>query len=294
MPVNFSSSPSVKVSPIWSEECGGGCVAQILADAHVAHLHSLVIAPRADPQEGDAIPVLGVHVGLHLEHEAGEFLLVGIHAAGGGLPGLRRQGVFHQGVEQILDAKVVDGGAEEHRCLFTGAERLQVERIAGAPHQLHLLAQFSGQAAEQLLQSRVVEPLDDLPLLDFASVGGAEQVDAIGIEIEHPLEGFAHADGPGDGGAGDVEYGFHLVQQIQRRAAFAVQLVDESDDGGVAQAAHLHQLDGARLHSLCHVDHHQGGVHRSQSAIGVLGEVFMARRIQQVQHALPVGELHHR
>jgi hypothetical protein len=35
-------------------------------------LHAALVAARADAHEGDAVAVLRVHVGLDLEHEAGE------------------------------------------------------------------------------------------------------------------------------------------------------------------------------------------------------------------------------
>ena len=86
----------------------------------------------------------------------------------------------------------------------------------------------------------------------------------------------------------------HLVHQLNRVPALPIQLVDEGHDGRGAHAAHLHQLDGALLDALRPVDHHQRGVHRGQRAVGVLGEVFVARGVEQVDDALLVGELHHR
>ena len=49
---------------------------------------------------------------------------------------------------------------------------------------------------------------------------------------------------------------FDLVDQVERVAAFAIHLVDESDDRNVAQPADLEQLAGARLDALGGVDHH--------------------------------------
>ena len=85
-----------------------------------------------------------------------------------------------------------------------------------------------------------------------------------------------------------------FIQQVERRAAFAVELVDEGHDGRGAQAAHLHQPDGALLHALGAVDHHQRRIHRGQRAVGVLGEILVARRVQQVHDAAVERELHHR
>ncbi|MPN17758.1 hypothetical protein SDC9_165113 [bioreactor metagenome] len=50
---------------------GNGVVdRQGLAGGHLLDLHAPVEAAGTDAQEGDAVAVLGVHVGLDLEHEA--------------------------------------------------------------------------------------------------------------------------------------------------------------------------------------------------------------------------------
>ena len=45
---------------------------------------------------------------------------------------------------------------------------------------------------------------------------------------------------------------------------------------------------------LTRVDHHHRRIDRGQRAIGVFGEVLVARRVEQVDHAVAVGKLHHR
>ena len=90
-------------------------------------------------------------------------------------------------------------------------------------------------------------------------------------------------------GATHLQHRFDFIQQFHRLAALAVQLVDEAHDGRGAQPAHFHQLDGALLHALGAVDHHQGGVHRRQRAVGVFGEILVARRVQQVDDAAVKG-----
>ena len=76
--------------------------------------------------------------------------------------------------------------------------------------------------------------------------------------------------------------------------ALAVELVDEGDDRDVAQPADLEELAGARLDALGGVDHHDGGIDRRQRPVGVLREVLVARRVEQVEDAVAVLEGHHR
>ena len=66
-------------------------------------------------------------------------------------------------------------------------------------------------------------------------------------------------------------------------AALAVDLVDEGDDRHRAQPADLEQFARLRLDALGGVDHHHRGIDRGQRAIGVLGEILVARRVEQVE-----------
>ena len=65
--------------------------------------------------------------------------------------------------------------------------------------------------------------------------------------------------------------------------ALAVDLVDEGDDRDVAQPADLEQLARLALDALGRVDHHHRRVDRAQRAIGVLAEVGVTGRVEQVE-----------
>ena len=103
-----------------------------------------------------------------------------------------------------------------------------------------------------------------------------------------------HADRPRDGRRADLEHAFDFVEQLDGRSAFAVELVDESHDGRVAHAADLHQLDGALLDALRAVDDHERAVDGGQRAIGVFREIFVARRVEEIDDLPAERELHHR
>ena len=62
----------------------------------------------------------------------------------------------------------------------------------------------------------------------------------------------------------------------------------------MAQGADLEQLDGLGLDALGRVDDHNGGVRCHQGAVGILREVLMSRRIQNVDALARVVELQHR
>ena len=145
-----------------------------------ADLHAPLETPGTDAQEGDAVAVLGVHVGLDLEDEAGELGFVGLTGrfAAGRARGRRE---FDHGIEQGLDTKVVNRRTEEDRRLLARQVGPGVEGVGGAAHQFDVGAQFLGLGADQLIEARVGEALDDLgsPLLGL----GVEEGDSIVVEV---------------------------------------------------------------------------------------------------------------
>ena len=74
-----------------------------------------------------------------------------------------------------------------------------------------------------------------------------------------------------------VELRLDLVEQLERVPAGPVPLVDEREQGQVALAADLEQLEGLRLDALGRVEDHDRGVGGGQHPVGVLGEVAVAR-----------------
>jgi hypothetical protein len=59
--------------------------------------------------------------------------------------------------------------------------------------------------------------------------------------------------------------------------------VSRLDYRNVPQAADFEQLSRASLDALGSVNHHDGRIDCGQRAIGVLREIFVARRVQQVE-----------
>ena len=85
-----------------------------------------------------------------------------------------------------------------------------------------------------------------------------------------------------------------LVQQVERILTVTVHLIDEHDHRGLTHTADLHQLTGLRLHTLGNVDHDDDAIHRRQGAEGVLREVLVTRRIQDVDLMIRIIKRHHR
>ncbi len=111
-------------------------------------------------------------------------------------------------------------------------------------------------------------------------------------QIDHALEARAGARRPEQRGGIERQLLADLVEQGERILGLAIHLVDEGDDGNVAQSADLEQLQGLRLDALGGVQDHHGRIGCGQGAIGVLREVLVAGRVQQVEHQPGVIEGH--
>ena len=107
-------------------------------------------------------------------------------------------------------------------------------------------------------------------------------------------EGLGTADWPGDRRRVECQLLFDLVEDFEGVAAFPVHLVDEGDDRDVAHAADFEKLQRSRLDTLGGVDDHDGCIDSRQRAIGVVGEVFVAGRVENVEDIAVIFEGHDR
>ncbi len=270
----------------------------VAAGTHVFHFHPRLVATRTDAEEGNAVTVLGVHVGLDLEHEAGERRFGRLHFAqlASGQAGracLRRRRPGDERFEHFLHAEVVDPGTEEHWRLRAGEKLFEGKRRRSTFDQLDIFAQLTDFERITCIKLGIVDAFDH-----FAGgalfLAGDEGQHLILLQVIDPAEGFAHPQRPGHWRAADLEYVFDLGQQFKGFAHFAVELVDEGDDRRIAQSAHFEQLDGLRFHPFAGVDHHHCCIDRSQHPIGIFRKVFVARRVEQIDRMAFIFELHHR
>ncbi len=241
--------------------------------------------------------MVGVHIGLHLEHHAGEGRVVGLHFLHHGLlvdhqrtgARARRGCQVNERVQHFHDAEVVDAGAEKHRGLLAGEEGRAVKRRRGAGGQLHAFFGGFEFGAEALDERLAVAQRDGVEILRAAFAARLEHGHGLGAQVDDAAEALALAHGPGHGHAGHTEFAFHFVQDVQRVAHLAVHLVDE---GGWACAGGRPDQAGFGFAV--------GGVDTisaestAVSTVGVLGEVLVAGRVEQVDHVVAVLHLHHR
>ena len=242
----------------------------------------------ADAHEGQPVPVGLVHIGLDLEHKGGEVLAEHIHLPLVADTGQGRRGHAEELLQERLHAEGGEGGAEEHGGQGAVPHSLHVKLPSG-PQQLHLLPEGGGLlCADHVLQRRVVQGhLGGADLL--APLLRLEEQDALLLPVVDALELLAGADGPVDGIGVDAQ----LLAQFQGVFGLPVHLVDEGEDGDVADGADPKQLPGLGLHTLGAVNDHDGGVRGHQGPVGVLGEILVARGVQDVDAEAAVLELQH-
>ena len=100
--------------------------------------------------------------------------------------------------------------------------------------------------------------------------------------------------GPVDRAGADAQHLLHFLHQGERVFAGAVHLVDEGEDGDVAQTADLEELDGLRLNALRGVNQHDRAVRGDEHAVGVLGEVLVTGGVEDVDVVTVELKLHGR
>ena len=169
-----------------------------------------------------------------------------------------------------------------------------VQLSSGGIEQLHLLdRQIQQLLLHQLPQGRIIQGQLLFRGL-FAPFGPTEQNHLTAAAIDHPPELLTAADRPVDSPGGQLEFRFNFIQKRQGLPAGTIHLVDEGEDRDLAHPTHLKQLPRLRLQALGGVLEHHGVIGRRQGAIGVLGEVLVTRRVEQVDRGGVVVELQHR
>ena len=231
----------------------------------------------------------GVHPGLHLEDERTELVVDladrAVDTRGRG--GLRRD--VEQQVQELCDAEVQQGRGEHDGRRLPGEEALLVVVGVVEGEQLVLLDRGRPHLRVVLVHLLRTHPRLRCPR---RSAGGAGVLDELArTPVQDAAEVAGLPDRPGQRSGTQLDLLLDQVHQLQRREARPVPLVDDRDHRDAPQRADPEELEGLRLEALARVDQHDRGVDRGQHAVGVLGEVAVARRVDQVDHVVPVDEL---
>ena len=267
--------------------------AHLLAALHVVILGVALKLARANAHEGQTVTMRLVHVGLDLEDKGGKLRREHVYLPAVRHARQRRRGHLQEMLQEGLHAEVGQRRAEKHRrerAVLHGGE----VKLPPRAEQLNLVCKrVALLLPQQIDQCGVVQvDLGDCGLFGVAGVGKVQN--AALFAIVHAAELLPAADGPVDGIGVDPQLPLDLLAQVQRIPRLAVHLVDEGENGNVAQGADLKELARLRLDALGAVDDHHGAVRRHQRAVGILGKVLVARGVEDVDAVAAVLELHDR
>jgi len=148
--------------------------------------------------------------------------------------------------------------------------------------------------AEEVADRWIVERRDvHLGARRAVILAAREPIDQPAPPIVHADERTVRVDRPGDWMTVELEVRLDIADQLERILADAVALVDDGKDRHAPPLADGEQLPRSLLDALAVVEQHDGAVGGDEHPVGVLGEVLVARRIEQVHLVALVGELHH-
>ena len=92
----------------------------------------------------------------------------------------------------------------------------------------------------------------------------------------------------------DTQYFLYLIDEFERILGLAIHLIYKCKDRYTSHHTDLEQLDSLRLHTLGSIDDHHCGVSRHQCTVGVLREILVSRRVQNIYTIIIVVELQNR
>ena len=265
------------------------------ADPHVMQLHPPFEMPRAEPHKRHAVAVLGVHVRLYFEDEAGDLGLLRRDLAFTCHPWLGRWRVVCKALQQLLNPERVDCRAKPDRCHMPFEKALPIK----SRHQFARHFDFFTKLLKQMFghvfsQPGIVQPLQRDRARLNVTIRPVHQLQAVVDQIIRANEFPPDTNRPT--GRCDVqrEAFLDLVNDLEDVAAFAIHLVAECQDRQIAQTADLEQLLGLALNAFGTIDHHDRGIHGSECPVGILREVLVARRVDQIEPKIFVFERHGR
>jgi len=238
-----------------------------------------------------------VHVGLDLENETAEKILVGLDRALVALAWRGWRGHGQKLVQEGFDAEIGQGAAEKDRGQLACQDALHIQVVPGDVQKLDVRYQALLVAgADDRGQAGVVKT-GDLDLDHACAVvalAGVEPFDPVQLAVVDALEIAVRADRPVDRDRVDAQHLLQLVHQVKRVPGRPVHLVDKGEDRDLALPADGEQLDGLGLDALGAVDQHDRRVSRTQGPVGVFGKILVARGVQDVDAKAVVIKLHDR
>ena len=197
--------------------------------------------------------------------------------------------------QERLDAKVRQRAPEEHRRQVAREHGALVERMPRLVEQRDVLHQpVVRLVAEEVPERRVAQRADlDAGPARAVVVAPLEQVDDLLPPVVYADERAVAVDRPRHRMAGDLQVGFDVAHQLERVLPHPIALVHEGEDRHPAALADGEELARPVLDASSVIQQHHRAVRRDERTVGVLREILVAGRVEQVDLVPVVLELHH-
>ena len=249
----------------------------------------------ADPHKSNPVAVVFVHVGLNFEHKGGKIRIRRVDQSAVRHPGKGRTGHFQEVLQEGFYAEIGQCRPEENRREFALVYFRLIEFHRCPVQEFNLFLQLGFLIfRDDIQQMRIIE----VNLLLNSFPGSLQRVsegeNPPGIAVINPTEILAGSDRPVDRAGGNSQFLFNLIHQVKGVSCVPVQLIDKGKNRNVAHGADLEQFSCLSLHALAAVDDHNGRIRRHKGPVGVLGEVLVSGRIQNVDTVTVVQKLEHR
>ncbi|OAV74656.1 hypothetical protein Barb7_01806 [Bacteroidales bacterium Barb7] len=159
---------------------------------------------------------------------------------------------------------------------------------------MNVRTQFFGQGVADVIFQFGIVDVFELHALRHVLLAGSVEVKFFLIYIIDTLEALPHVNRPAQGAHLDMQFLFHLIQEVERVFPVTIHLVDKHDDGRFPHTANFHQFAGLRFHPFGGINDDDDTVHRRQRAEGILGKVLMTGRIQDINLMVGIIKSHDR
>ena len=130
----------------------------------VLDFHAGLVFAGTHTQEGNAVPMTRVHIGLNLKDKPGKVRLRRFHATSPGIATERSRRPLNERFQHIFDAEIINSGSEKHRALLGMQEFFQIKGFACTLNQFDGITHLSDFHRIERVKSRIVQSFDQLGL----------------------------------------------------------------------------------------------------------------------------------
>ena len=203
--------------------------------------------------------------------------------------------MFQETVEQKLHAKIIHAAAEKNRRRFACEHGGFIKRFARVFEHFQFFERPGKfRFAQIAAHGRVMQSADGNRRAILAAHDAVEGMHHLRLPVIHALKFRAVADGPVHRKRADAQHALQFIEQFQRIFHRPVALVHEREDRHAALTADLEKFSRLRLDAFRGINHHDDRVHGGEHAVGVLGKILVAGRVEQVDAVAVVVELQDR